>query len=549
MKSLNSRAYSANYHIGVNVADLDKAVRQEMQCHAYANTPNLIENHFMSDSRVNEAVDNIFARLIKRGIYKAGTTRRHGFWRDLPTMPDTEDVLYGPLTKVLNAITDACKTTCTGGLKPQFDVVWRDEHSKTPESQFSVKMRPDVLATFAKTGTTSWRALQTLIDVKKKGNPTPAVVQLLRYVRHALREQPDRRFMYGMVFSKFNLTLWHVDRTGALASKVINVHESPITFISIIVGFLLKSPEELGWDPTMQIYVEDPKNPGLRGGVPSYQLDGKKSSAGRATRVWKAWKLEDMGRPKKERPVYIFKDCWRDERRGLEGELYKKAGNCDGVARHYSHCAVRIGAGKQVDDTFILIRRDVKPEGPPLDLTTQQTFRPSEPDGTEEDTYILPSFSDDTILWSEDRFEAVNVVGELPVPRNRVHSRLVLLSFGHPLTKFYHLVEVFGGFEDAVQGHKNLYLKNILHRDISHNNILLTGDPKAGKRSFTIDLENSIDMKNHVTLHDDMRSGTPAFMSYEILRGKPYLKSVTPTSDPTALDSLCFGAGTETFMI
>ncbi|TFY73880.1 hypothetical protein EWM64_g10132, partial [Hericium alpestre] len=507
-------------------------------------------------------------RLIKERIYKRGTTHRPGSWKDLPRNPDTEDLLYGPLTDVLNAITDTCKKTCTGRLKPQYDVIWRDEHSRNPDSRFPVKMRPDILATFAKTGTVSWCSLQTLIEVKKKKNPDPAVVQLLRYVRHTLREQPDRRFMYAIVFSQYNLTLWHVDRTGALASEVIDVHKAPTMFISIIVGFLLKNPEELGWDPTMQMYVEDPKVPGRRGGVPSYLLGENKSSVnknayeqmwivempepgsptatekfvlfralslarsemlrGRATRIWKAWKLKDMDLLKNERPVCIFKDCWRDERRGLEGDLYVKAGECDGVARYYSHCTVQIGAGKKDDCTFDLIRRNIKPAGLPLDLTTQQSPRASEPDGTEEDTYILPSFSDDPILWSEDRFEAVNVVGKLPVPRNRVHSRLVMRSFGYPVTKFFHLVEVLGGFQDAVQGHENLYLRKVLHRDISHNNIMLTGDSTPGKRSFNIDLDNSIDMEKHVTLHDDTRSGTPAFMSYEILTGKPYFQADVP---------------------
>lgn len=66
----------------------------------------------------------------------------------------------------------------------------------------------------------------------------------------------------------------------------------------------------------------------------------------------------------------MFKDVWRDERRGLEGELYAKAfvtGNSgDGVAKVHSFSIVRIN--KKVDDTLHLIRKNLAVEGKAIRL-------------------------------------------------------------------------------------------------------------------------------------------------------------------------------------
>lgn len=126
--------------------------------------------------------------------------------------------------------------------------------------------------------------------------------------------------------------------------------QNPEQFIRIIVGLTLLPPTDLGWDPTIQIYVP-PEIPGhgqYGSGRYSYEAGENSNIApidstynrmwvvsmnrpltngasdldqetfvlyhalslaraevlcGRATRIWLAWKLTDMDLPVKERTV------------------------------------------------------------------------------------------------------------------------------------------------------------------------------------------------------------------------------------------------------
>lgn len=127
-----------------------------------------------------------------------------------------------------------------------------------------------------------------------------------------------------------------------------------MAFIGIIVGLLVKEPETLGWDPTMLRFIIDEEHP--KGySLPSYLVKEHKSPVkpltplwtvsveacptishadygaanvskdlhlqqrfvlyhllrlsrsevlrGRATRIWLAWKYEDMGKVQRDRQV------------------------------------------------------------------------------------------------------------------------------------------------------------------------------------------------------------------------------------------------------
>ncbi|TFY78658.1 hypothetical protein EWM64_g5356 [Hericium alpestre] len=573
--------------------DVEQAVESEMRCHAYGNTNDLVSSLF-GTKHLKDITTRVLDSLIKRGVYVPASGGIEGHWANLPLNPPVEDVLYEPLTAILNEIT---KEVGDDGLP----IEWQDVHSKAPQSDFMAELRPDIIATFkdclkdVDNPRVWWRIIHTLIEVKKKAEALPAAMQLLRYLRQTLREQPDRRFIYGMVFSKINLTLWHADRTGALASQLINIHKDPTSFVLVIVGLLASKPVDLGWDPTMKRYIMD-RNTGAYKKLPSYEVDaqtnmdaddpygrmwvvtmsqarsppstptglddsltqaadsetlssGEEGSStepelaesqefdeeefvlfhalslaraevirGRATRIWKAWRMVDMAMPAKERPVFVFKDAWRDQRRGLEGDLYAHAGkDGHGVARVYSYGEVRING--HVDDTLHMIRKGVKGQGKPLNLKTAQP-KPKTVDPTHEDTYRLPS-SGHFDEWSQDRFENEVDTRIERVQCNRIHSRLVMASFGHPLTKFANLLELLAALHDAIAGHQWLYENGILHRDISIGNILITG-LEDSNRGILIDLDYAIKHFKYESLWDDERSGTIAFMSYEVLMHERY---------------------------
>ncbi|KAI0051942.1 hypothetical protein FA95DRAFT_107438 [Auriscalpium vulgare] len=592
--------------IGTHVADVERAVKYELRHSAFVDTPKLLDTLFGDDTVPPFFIDAIYNALVAAKKYIPATGKASAHWAGLPLKPKDEKVLYEPLTKVLNEITAQCHTLlaqlgetntarrttrshaalsnedlvnfCREAFIDKLDIIWRDEHATAPKSDPTLMsdMRPDIVATFKTTGTGRvwWRTVHIPLEVKQANTDALAAIQLLRYVRQALREQPDRRFMYGLVFAKRTLTVWHVDRSGAMGSKVVDAHENPKTFIRIIVALLVKRPSDLGWDPTMLLYQEDSDGNPLPP-LPSYLVDRIATSSmdayetrwvismdkpptkgggawpagqdqdvfvlyqalslargevirGRATRVWRAWHWDDLTSPEEERRIFVIKDTWRDERRGVEGALYQLAEQVkkgrSGVADFYSHCVVRIN--NQEDNTLFLIRKRVEPTGTPIvlelaQMKAKQQSATASSQLTKIDSAVLPvSGTTGTVYdWEQDHFIFDQ---ELYPPRNLIHSRLAVTSTGWPLVKFRNISELLMGIRDAIGGHRWLCKRGILHRDISHGNILLTG-LQPPNSAMLIDLDHAIEYQAYEHMTDDVRSvGTLAFMSYEVISSTAY---------------------------
>jgi len=75
---------------------------------------------------------------------------------------------------------------------------------------------------------------------------------------------------------------------------------------------------------------------------------------------------------------------------------------------------------------------------------------------------------------------------------NRIYSCLVISPAGRVISDFRTAKELLESMQDAIKAHRSLYLiGNILHRDISSNNIIIT-DPETmadGFRGMLIDLD------------------------------------------------------------
>jgi len=164
------------------------------------------------------------------------------------------------------------------------------------------------------------------------------------------RESIDRSFVLGNVIACANMSVYLADRTGVLGSVVFNIHEEPRLLIRVIAGICTSSLADLGWDTSMSVIREQqqysrsevrllkpkfsyavPWNPekedyywvidmpkpkeGAKYGV----MDEKETETfvlykglnlqrgevirGRATRIWKAWLLDDLWLPQEKRPV------------------------------------------------------------------------------------------------------------------------------------------------------------------------------------------------------------------------------------------------------
>ncbi|CCM06880.1 uncharacterized protein FIBRA_09189 [Fibroporia radiculosa] len=110
-------------------------------------------------------------------------------------------------------------------------------------------------------------------------------------------------------------------------------------------------------------------------------------------------------------------------------------------------------------------------------------------------------------------------------PLRKVHSRLMVRTYGWPTKYALSPDELLCVVADAVKGRKNSYLRDVLHRDVSEGNVLVVPVMVNGKRVFKgclIDYDNAIKFSSHQTLADDPASGTRPFMSGELLRKRRY---------------------------
>ncbi|KAF9547688.1 hypothetical protein CPC08DRAFT_605866, partial [Agrocybe pediades] len=102
--------------------------------------------------------------------------------------------------------------------------------------------------------------------------------------------------------------------------------------------------------------------------------------------------------------------------------------------------------------------------------------------------------------------------------RNRFFRRVTLKNGGKPLEDFKTPEEVLYALRDVVQGHKNLWDKGILHRDISTNNILIAHSGTVQQRGTLIDLDMAILIDRTSSLaRTDFRTGTRVFQSANVL--------------------------------
>ncbi|KAF9552432.1 hypothetical protein CPC08DRAFT_728627 [Agrocybe pediades] len=92
---------------------------------------------------------------------------------------------------------------------------------------------------------------------------------------------------------------------------------------------------------------------------------------------------------------------------------------------------------------------------------------------------------------------------------NRIFFRVAFKHGGKSLTKFTSKEQVVYALRDAIKGHRDLWNRKILHRDISFNNILIvTGNPES--RGTLIDLDMAVEFPRS-------DNGTRAFQSINIL--------------------------------
>ncbi|TPX23944.1 hypothetical protein DIZ76_013287 [Coccidioides immitis] len=379
---------------------------------------------------------------------------------------------------------------------------------------------------------------QILVPGELKNDPkydrkSGAWFDLGRYSREVLAAQDTRRFVLGFTLCGPFLRLWNFDRLGGIASEEFNINQDGLQFVSVVLGFLLMSREQLGFDPTIvatgtERYIEIEKD-GTKERLIIDRIVGRaRCVAGRATTCWKAYCETD-----KSRTPLVVKDSWQYAERTEEGELLREAmaKGVKNVARYYHHETVRID---NKDDDVLAIRKGLnipisKDEKGGFKVTVRhsrsQRGQKSQGSTTGQkrssdcmDTAFPPPPSKRTQSSSLSKSAGSST------PLNRVHRRVIIRDYGKPIYESSSKATLLAGLAGCIEGYMSLYNEaGLIQCDVSPRNLMVNEDKdNPSWPAFLIDLDLAIKTHRDGSSGARGKTGTRAFMAIGVLYGEKH---------------------------
>ncbi|KAJ2916708.1 hypothetical protein MD484_g3714, partial [Candolleomyces efflorescens] len=450
--------------------DPEEVLRKHVSQDLGDNTPMADKNWAHSLYMKTTTPEAIERFLNRSGDYK------NGRWVGIPQAPSTAIALRQPLCGLINAIL-GCLASGTAGTRTAVNsrvnrfegpTIEGTKHCCTPD--IVVKASGPSFS-LPKSSQLGFSNVATCFDVKldeEADSYTHHLPYHAAYAKHIFALQPNRMFVRTLVLTENQACLFHFDRSGAQYSPVFNIHDEPATFIRLILGLCSSDERTLGFDDTIQWEVEahgSKRGRTLRtvagdGTITTYQLATSAAPFTRENvrgRGTTCWSAKDS-----EGNSLIVKDYWILDGQETEAKLLEEAKGLRGICQMVS--------------------------------------------------------------YEENRFQTKDLRGNVQELesgsfRNRKLTRIVMKAYGPSIEKFTSVAQLLAALRDAIAAHKLLFLKDIIHRDISPGNILLgKAGAEEGIRGILIDLDIAFkcgvlgpDRAAHV-------NGTRVFQSLTVLR-------------------------------
>ncbi|KAH8115105.1 hypothetical protein DFH11DRAFT_1591440 [Phellopilus nigrolimitatus] len=355
-------------------------------------------------------------------------------------------------------------------MRPDFILLPKDKMFDALYHNFSVILSPGELRT---------------------SDASDSLLQVSRYNRVTNLTQPGRRFVISMAFTGPTVTLVRTDQSGMeYCTFDITSSGGAINFIRVLVGFAIASEQDLGLDPNVISKMKK-----CHATVSTLQSEDPYLSED----DWLSESEEPVDAPPKRvelvartaEAIYCRRSATDTApvHYKILGLIYNASSICGRgvqtyVAQKEGTNGSRLLALKRswqenkCLDSEQRIHRLARDGGVTNVLLANEIYR-SYVDGREDTTlYNIRNFA-------EGAAETLGV-------ENRT---LVYLEFDlkRPMRYFWSLQDFVMAIADAMEGHKFLVEKKILHRDISENNIVLALDPSESARGYLIDLDMATD--------------------------------------------------------
>ena len=409
--------------------------------------------------------------------------------------------------------------------------------------------RPDI----KQNGAHNWTDVRVIGEFKQSEKGFKGLfLQLATYMRDTFAVQPTRRFIHGFFLHGTTMELWVFDRSGPYSSGEFDIYQQPDKFIQAIVGYAMMNEEELGLDTFTKLdatgrFITISKD--ATGKENKMQLHKAPFVKQRAVvcRGTTCFRHSDQ--------ASVVKFSWTSDKRPPEVEHLRLAREkgVEGIAKLIGYQRItsigelrsgltfpsphqfRGGTSKASSKTTS--KTSSKRKRPGDERASQKRSRSKRQKSKLSQQYKAAQNSDEAAQNSD---EAAQNSGEPAVSlyksndgiySNRIFGCLAIAPAGRALSEYSQrpqstdsvlsaIRELLTALRDAIRAHRSLYLKgNILHRDISENNIIVTNpDENGGFAGMLIDLDLAkvLGSRRSGARH---QTGTMEFMAIEVLQG------------------------------
>ncbi|KAG1771899.1 hypothetical protein EV702DRAFT_1033892 [Suillus placidus] len=452
-----------------------------------------------------------------------------------PHLHNRNEEKFQPLGRIISAILAQVQN---------HGISFSSNPNQTPLSQRNNTSRPDAYLVHLRDGKqtaprTHWFDIAVPFEFKKERNPETVrddEQKIIWSLHNIMREDPCRRFAFGLTIEDTQLRLWLSNRAFVAVTKPINFSENIDGVISLFYALgsasVSATMKGLGWDPTVE-RIRDGK-------VFQYKFTigdevftttreiatyGADSMVGRGTRVYEATDA-------KGKKVAI-KDSWRESNRLSEGEILEKIlASCaeklqsEELADAKKHfVGIQLWEDVIIDDTrdetldpMVAEEHDHTWEWVSIDLEPILSARPHLPStGDVPDSGRLSAF-----LPTQLGIVRRHQTGIIP---RRVHVRTVFKDVGVVVKDVASLADNLKCLSDGLKALYYLHKAGWVHRDFSIGNVIWVGDiGKLGDFEYAKEMDSD-------TSHD-VRTGTMHFMAVEVENQKFLFRSSSRTLRP-----------------
>ncbi|KAJ7039592.1 hypothetical protein C8F04DRAFT_1085819 [Mycena alexandri] len=439
------------------VTPLHDRLAQELNEAINLDVPSLVE-HIFPDECLPLPVDVFLEALTgmrgSHSLFQQRALRRPDYsW---VTFPKNPEAFATELAAFLNGMSQTMRDVCllSGGSLPKARR-WSGEYttpSSLPLPGAHLTPRPTLVLFDGKPEEEAYHTVLAVGEIifADDYDSSSSLHRLIHYASDSFFNQDDRRFQISLTFAAREVRLVLIDHSGVVASQFFDIDKEPELFVRSVAGLMFSSRSTIGFDTSIATLKNGQRQ--IKVGHDVYDIVVRLAIShdvrGKATVCWHA---------RRNGVDFVIKDNWNEKNQNhIEAGILEVAKDIPGIAK----------------------------------LVTLETVIV---DRTKDSTAPLRS-----ILNGSDNS-----------PPFRLHQRMVMTPFARKIAFFRSKKELISVFIDAIEAHRSLVDKNILHCDISSNNIMISDSTSSSyptvaptsvgqllRRGILIDVDSALELNN-----------------------------------------------------